>query len=334
MDWRRLLFVLVSPALISACSKTDPRSVQPPAAVPNAVASASPAKASYRHTATGRIVAIGDLHGDVDAAKAALRLGGAIDKAGTWIGGPLVVVQLGDEIDRGDYDREVIDLFEDLKSEAASAGGAVYPLNGNHELMNAMGDFFYTTEGGFAGFAGADDGSVPEAVLSRFAPAQRQRAAAFSPGGPYARKLATRDVVVVVNDTVFVHGALLPEHVRYGIGRLNRETQAWLRGDLKEPPELTTSHGSPTWQATYSDEKVTAESCGVLGKVLGKVRAQRMVVGHTMQKGGKIHAACGRRIWTVDVGLAKHYGPASTEILEIDGNQVRTLRDPEFKPPS
>ncbi len=34
-----------------------------------------------------RVVAIGDLHGDLEAARSALRLAGAIDEQDQWIGG-------------------------------------------------------------------------------------------------------------------------------------------------------------------------------------------------------------------------------------------------------
>lgn len=44
--------------------------------------------------AAERIVAIGDLHGDLDKTKRALRLGGLIDEAGNWTGGQTVAVQV------------------------------------------------------------------------------------------------------------------------------------------------------------------------------------------------------------------------------------------------
>lgn len=95
-----------------------------------------------------RIVAIGDVHGDLQATRAALRLAGAIDEQDHWVGGNLTVVQTGDQLDRGEDEQAILDLFDALGEEAAAAGGAFYPLLGNHELMNAKGDLRYVTEGG------------------------------------------------------------------------------------------------------------------------------------------------------------------------------------------
>ncbi len=53
-------------------------------------------------SAPGRIVAIGDVHGDLQAARGALMLAGAMDDNDNWIGGDLVVVQVGDQPDRGE----------------------------------------------------------------------------------------------------------------------------------------------------------------------------------------------------------------------------------------
>ena len=59
-----------------------------------------------------RIVAFGDVHGDLEAARGALRLAGAIDEQDRWIGGDLIVVQTGDQLDRGDQEQAILDLFE------------------------------------------------------------------------------------------------------------------------------------------------------------------------------------------------------------------------------
>ena len=36
----------------------------------------------------GRIIALGDLHGDLNATRQALHLAGAIDESDHWVGGP------------------------------------------------------------------------------------------------------------------------------------------------------------------------------------------------------------------------------------------------------
>ena len=82
----------------------------------------------------------------------ALRLAGAIGADPHWSAGKLTVVQTGDVIDRGDADREVLDLLERLRGEAARAGGALIALSGNHEIMNVAGDFRYVSAKSAAAF--------------------------------------------------------------------------------------------------------------------------------------------------------------------------------------
>ena len=50
-------------------------------------------------------------------------------------------------------------------------------------------------------------------------------------GGRMARELSKNPTVLIVNDSVFAHGGLLPGHVKYGLARLNAEVAAWMRGD-------------------------------------------------------------------------------------------------------
>lgn len=270
-----------------------------------------------------RIVVIGDLHGDLDATRRALLLGGAIDADDNWIGGELIVVQTGDRLDRGDDEQEILDLFEALRSSAAEAGGAVHALLGNHELMNAKGDLRYVTEGGFTDFADAVDFDPADSSLARFPPLHRARMAAFLPGRPYALQLAERSVVLEVNDNLFVHGGVLPRHVEYGIEKINAETRAWLRGEADRPAILDGSD-SPQWSRLYSDG-ADEDACEVLRRVLREVGAKRMIVGHTVQEHG-IQAICDSLAWGIDTGLAAHYG-GPMQVLEIRGDKVRVLSE-------
>src|SRR6185295_6539441 len=132
--------------------------------------------------AAERVVAIGDVHGDLDVTKKALRLAGAIDDHDAWIGGKLVVVQTGDEIDREDGDRAIVDFVERLKGDAKRAGGELIALLGNHEVMNTELDFRYVTAQGFASFADVAPAQWMLDPLSRLDNKARGRGAAFLPG--------------------------------------------------------------------------------------------------------------------------------------------------------
>ncbi|RKZ17055.1 calcineurin [bacterium] len=270
-----------------------------------------------------RIVAIGDLHGDLDATRRALRLGGAIDHDDNWIGGQLIVVQTGDQLDRGDDEQEILDLFEELRIQARQAGGAFHALLGNHEIMNAKGDFRYVTEGGFKDFEDAVHQDSADSSLARYPQLERARRAAFLPGRPYALLLAERIVILQLGDNVFVHGGVLPQHVDYGIDRINAGTQAWMRGEA-ERPEILEGSDSPQWTRLYSDEP-DSSACAVLGGVLKQLGAKRIIMGHSVQELG-IDPACDSLAWRIDVGLAAHYG-GDMQVLEIIGDEIRVLKE-------
>jgi hypothetical protein len=308
---------------IAACETARPPSEGPAAPSPDPPRDRGPAGPAIRPPAAGRVVALGDVHGDFEAARAALSLAGAIDAQDRWIGGDLVVVQTGDQLDRGDQEREIVELFERLTQEAAAAGGAVHALNGNHELMNVQGDLRYVTVGGFRQFEGTPGLDLSAPSLAELPAETRARAAAFSPGGPWARKLAGRDVVAVVGDSVFAHGGVLPEHVTYGLERINEETRAWMRGERASPPLQAAGERGVTWIRDFSEDPVDDAECEVLGRALEAIGAARMVVAHTVHLEG-ITSACDERVWRIDVGMARHYG-GTPAVLEIQGTRVRPL---------
>ena len=308
----------------AACGRARPQEPERQAAAAASAANTVSLSTRLSRPAPERIVAIGDLHGDLDHARRGLRLAGVVDDQDRWIGGSAVLVQTGDEIDRGDDDRAILDRIEDLKAQAALAGGEVIALLGNHEIMNASLDFRYVTAGGFAAFSPplAPDGS-PGLPLDVPLEA-RGRASAFAPGGAYARVLASRPFVARVGDTVFVHGGILPKHVAYGLDRMNDEVDAWLLHRRDQPPAPLVAEDGPVWTRAYSS-LAEAPDCDALARVLSELRAKRMVVGHTVQPSG-ISSACDDRVWRIDVGLSRAFG-GPIEILEIVGNDVTVLRE-------
>lgn len=299
--------------LLAAC-QGEPSPVAAPEAqvivdAPPAAAPILAPKLSNRlsYPAPRRLVAIGDLHGDLNATQRALRLASAIDENLAWSGGDLVVVQTGDVLDRGDDDRAVLDFLEALRPQAKQAGGDLILLSGNHELMNAARDFRYVTPGGFSAFVD-----------------ENGRGAAFQPGGPYAKKLAEHAIMARVGDTVFVHGGIHPKHVRYGLDRMNDEVRAWLLAERPEPPAVMQAEDAPLWSRAYSTTP-DAAACAELSEALTALESKRMVVGHTVQQAG-ISAACDEKVFRIDVGMSKFYG-GSVQVLEIQDGKVTILKE-------
>ncbi|KAA8499212.1 Shewanella-like protein phosphatase 1 [Porphyridium purpureum] len=309
--------------------------------------------------ATGkRIIAIGDVHGDHVAMLAVLRLAGLVPtqeqleespekyKEDMWMGGDAVLVQVGDQLDRGDNERMILHTLLSLRKQARQQGGDIHVLLGNHEIMNVQCDFRYVTAGGFEEFTLQDreleelgeveiheDGSktlFPEMsrsalsdmfTLNRMPPFMRPRAVALRPGGPTALMLSEFNVAVRVGGYLFVHGGFTPEHLdalaehEFPLEQLNYETRQYLRG-LGEEPRLLQDPQSPLWARDFSSPNPRASDCERLEDTLRRLHVDGMVVGHTPQAMG-VNAACGGLVWRVDTGLSASYGGA-LECLEIE----------------
>ena len=167
------LLALAACAVSAACAQEDSDASSP------AGESDSLVSARISRPAPERLVAIGDLHGDLEITRKALRLAGAIDDRDAWIGAKLVVVQTGDEIDRDDDDRAILDLVERLKVDAKRAGGEFIALVGNHELDEHRARFRYVTANSFASFADVQPAGWMVPVLADVKSKARGRGAAF-----------------------------------------------------------------------------------------------------------------------------------------------------------
>ena len=111
------------------------------------------ASANARPADTGRVVAIADIHGDLDAFVGILQRAGLVDTKMRWSGRNSTLVQTGDILDRGPKARAAMDFLMALQKDAPRQGGRVIVLMGNHEAMNIYGDLRYVTPSDYASFA-------------------------------------------------------------------------------------------------------------------------------------------------------------------------------------
>ncbi|CAK8540529.1 unnamed protein product [Lathyrus sativus] len=290
-----------------------------------------------------RLIAIGDLHGDLKKSKEALRIAGIIDASDRYTGGSSTVVQVGDILDRGGDEIKILYLMEKLKREAARCGGRMITMNGNHEIMNVEGDFRFATRSGLKEFRvwlyWFREGNKMKSLCKGLEPVKdpldgvqvafrgarkkyhdglRARVAALRPNGPISTRFFSQNVtVLVVGDSIFVHGGLLQEHVDYGLEKINREASDWFKGlyDQRFSPEHCRGKNAVVWLRKFSDGNC---DCSSLEHVLSTIPgAKRMIMGHTIQTGG-INGVCGNKAIRIDVGMSKGCGGGLPEVLEID----------------
>lgn len=182
-------------------------------------------RASGAQPPRGRLVAIGDVHGELEGLVSILRAAGLIDAQRRWSGGAARLVQTGDFLDRGAAIREVMDLLMRLESEARRAGGRVDVLFGNHEAMNVLHDLRDVSPAAYSAFANnSSESRRARALESAAAAAKRQGreldrdgwlrsrppgfleyVEALGPSGRYGRWLRTRKVALQVDGSIFMH---------------------------------------------------------------------------------------------------------------------------------
>lgn len=264
-----------------------------------------------------RVVAVGDVHGDVEALTEVLRLAGLIDEKGKWIGGKAHLVQTGDIVDRAPRTRDCFELIMRLEQEALAAGGRVHALLGNHEVMNMLGDIRYVTPEELASYA--DQSPSPDAPGAPRGLAGHR--VAFGLEGRYGRWLRRHPAVLRIDGTLFMHGGLQPEVPAKTLAELNR----WVRQDLfsGNPPGGGTAQGGPLWFRGYALAP-EAQWEARLDEALSRFGARRMVMGHTTTKDGRIGVRFGGRTLFIDTGLSTGYG-RHLAALEIRGDRLTAI---------
>jgi len=100
----------------------------------------------------------------------------------------------------------------------------------------------------------------------------------------------------------------------------DQQRQARLVGFLGYGDWLSVRVDGPLWFRGY-DQWSEEEGAAQIGKVLESYNAKRIVVGHTVQKGGRMRNRFGNRVFLIDTGMLSSYYPGGRpSALEIQGD--------------
>jgi hypothetical protein len=207
-----------------------------------------------------RVVVLGDVHGAFDKMVTLLEGTGVVDADLSWIGGENHLVFVGDLVDRGPDDRKALDLARRLQTEAASDGGYVHVLLGNHEVMNMTADLRYVSEQGYAAFVDQEakrdrskalqrfrntvfgpNASLAEArkvFEERFPAGYFARLRAFWFDGEYGSWLHQMPAIIKINGVVFLHGGLTEEVASLGLDTINKQVHDDILGWMENAQQL------------------------------------------------------------------------------------------------
>jgi len=306
---------------------------------------------------TERVVAIGDVHGAYDPFVAILREAGLVDNRQRWSGGRALLIQTGDVLDRGADSRRVVDLLQRLEREAARAGGRVFSLLGNHELMRVVGDWRYVSEGEYKAFARSDSEDVRNAVLERVMTAAGDRAAAqkqpfdraafreqflkdvplgfiemrvaFEATGSYGQWVRSRPTMVKVNDIAFLHGGISDAVATLGCEGLNEAMRKDMAALPTDPERimalLGTTETGPLWYRGLANEP-EAMFEPTLRAILERVGAKGFVIGHTPVPGAMV-TRFGGRVVQIDSGMLNgtFFSKGVPSALELRDNSLTAI---------
>lgn len=223
-----------------------------------------------------RWMAISDIHGEYEPLIEILINAGVIDRALHWNWGEGHLVINGDVTDRGAGVTECLWLIYQLEHEAKAAGGGVHYVLGNHELMVIKGDLRYVHQRYLDGIARRN--RTPYDDL-------------FGPDMELGRWMRSRQTLLRINQTLFVHGGVSPTIVQggYDIAKLNNLVRRGLgysspRAYFSDTTKLLFGGLGPLWYRGYMMEmegRYPQTTIEQIDSQLAFYNVGNIVVGHS-----------------------------------------------------
>ncbi len=276
----------------------------------------------YEYPHAGRVIVIGDMHGDIKRFKMILEDAKIINDDLEWIAEPpnTIIVQLGDQVDSLNrmpdaHEWEVLEDFNmlyftnSLDNIASIKGGRVMSLIGNHELMNVIGNFSYVSA----------KSNVPGRIEY------------FKPQGTLSAILAKRPLVLKIGELFFCHACIKRKHLEIfeahhkDVGYINDLWSEFMTNgkmninDKEIFDKIILDMDGILWTRQFdNDDDLT--------HVLETLGCQYIFVGHTAVQNIQL---VNNKIWLTDTGISRAFSSRSFQYIDINNYNisVKTVTD-------
>lgn len=276
-----------------------------------------------------------------------------------------MLVQTGDVLDRGPKSRRVLDLLRRLERDAPRAGGRVYPLLGNHEVMRLIWDWRDVSAGEYAAFRTATSAELRERTFAAIASTAAEQARdekrphdeaafreafmrdivlgfiemrqAFHATGEYGKWLREHHAVVKINGIVFLHGGIDAENAKLGCEEINERIRRELAVPDPSPAQSASmfamSEMGPLWYRGLALEPEPAFGPTLAG-ILTDLEARAIVVGHTVTGDGRIRPRFDGRVIQIDTGMlgGEWFPRGAASAVEIRGDTLTAIYEDRREP--
>ncbi|MFC2124630.1 ankyrin repeat domain-containing protein [Bacteroidota bacterium] len=212
------------------------------------------------------IFAVSDIHGHYDNFERLLMSNGIIDYESNWCFNDGHLVICGDVFDRGEDVTQCLWLIYKLEKQASVSGGRVHFLLGNHELMIVKDK---------------NKQYVNDKYILLCAKLGIDYNNLFGSDYELGRWLRTRNVIIRINDILFVHGGLPPEFrgSNRSLEIMNKSMHDYLiTGTVNSENFMDQQIIQPVWYRGYFDQ---VDKSKQIKKLLKYYKAKKIVVGHT-----------------------------------------------------
>tara|TARA_B110000208_G_scaffold105754_1_gene131207 strand:- start:1075 stop:2082 length:1008 start_codon:yes stop_codon:yes gene_type:complete len=200
-----------------------------------------------------RVIAIGDIHGDLNMLILLLNNIKLVNKNNEWLGKDTYIVIVGDIMDscrkdcpfnneneknttfsnKGDLD--ILYYLYNLNKLALKKNGRIITLLGNHEIMNFMNDYRYNSAGDIY-VSNKYNFISNEIILNKkfkeisFNDALKKKNNLFTRGNEFSKFIACNtNSVVIIGSWLFSHAGILPDLAKkYSVSDINKSIRLWL----------------------------------------------------------------------------------------------------------